>query len=437
MRILVISNLYPPYFMGGYELGCQDVVDGLRQRGHEVTVFTSTYGVDAASQDDSIYRIFSPRYPLRQYKMWKPLYFIPLLLSELTDWRQFLHYYKKASPDIIYIWNGLGLSYSLLYKIQELATPVAFYIFEHWLTKLHENTAPEGFSLYHEPWIGFWIKTEKNVLMHAAKKILAALLSLFGFTVRFKPFPLHHVHYACNMLKEDALKVGLPVHTARVIYYGLNTGEGPFSALAQEPPRGGYALTTPLKLLYVGNLLRSKGPHTLLQACGLLDARGINYNLTIVGKKLDEPYYDELLKIASDLQLGTRIKFELNLGRNALISLYKDHHILIIPSIWREPLGMVFLEGMIAGIPVIHTGAGGSSELVQDGENCLLFAPGNHDALARQIERLAQDRDLYAGLSAAGKQTVMERYTLAKMLDEIEEDLSGLVNNGIATRSLS
>jgi glycosyltransferase involved in cell wall biosynthesis len=259
--------------------------------------------------------------------------------------------------------------------------------------------------------------------MHTAKGILGDLLSWFGFTVRFRPFQLHHVHYACNMLKEDALKAGIPVETARVIYYGLNTEQGPFSTLAQESPRGGNALTTPLKLLYVGNLLRSKGPHTLLQACGLLDARGIEYALTFAGKKLDEPYYDELLKMADALQLGTRIRFELNLGRNALISLYKDHHLLIIPSIWREPLGMVFLEGMIAGIPVIHTGTGGSSELVRDGENCLLFPAGNHEALAQQIERLAQDRDLYARLSAAGKKTVLERYTLAQMLDEIEEDL--------------
>ncbi len=436
MRILVISNLYPPYFMGGYELGCRDVVDGLRKRGHEVTVFTSTYGVDAVSQDGTVYRIFSPRYPLRQYKMWKPLYFIPLLLSELTDWRRFLHFYQKVSPDIIYIWNGLGLSYSLLYKTQQLGTPVAFYIFEHWLTKLHENIAPEGFSLYHEPWIGFWMKREKNPLVKAAKRILGALLSLFGYTVRFRPFPLRHVHYACNLLKEDALQAGLPVDTARVIYYGLNTEEGPFSALAQEPPRGGNEPATPLKLLYVGNLLRSKGPHTLLQACGLLNARGIDFRLTMVGKKLDEPYYDELLKMADDLQLGARITFELNLERNELINLYKDHHMLIIPSIWREPLGMVFLEGMIAGIPVIHTGTGGSSELVQDGENCLLFSPGNYDALAGQIERLAYDRALYARLSEAGKKTVRERYTLTHMLDAIEYDLKHTILHHSAPATL-
>ena len=350
-----------------------------------------------------------------------------MLLSELNDWRQFLHYYKKVSPDVIYIWNGLGLSYSLLFKIQKLGVPAAFYIFEHWLTRLHENVTPEGFSLYLEPWIGFWMKREKSALMKAAKGILGGLLSLFGFTVQFKPFLLTNVHFASRMLKEDALIAGLPVENAKVIYYGLNLEEGQFSALALEPPRDGNAARVSLKLLYVGNLISTKGPHTVLQACGLLDAKGMDFRLTIAGKKLDETYYDELLQSVDALQLTSKVRFELNLLRGDLNGLYKDHHILIIPSIWKEPMGMVFLEGMIAGIPVIHTGVGGSSEVVKDGENCLLFPPGNHESLAQQIQRLAQDRNLYAQLSAGGKKTVIERYTLSKMLDEIEEDLERTV----------
>ena len=56
MRILVISDLYPPYYIGGYELGCHDVVEGLKARGHEVKVRTSTYGIGKAQNDGDIYR---------------------------------------------------------------------------------------------------------------------------------------------------------------------------------------------------------------------------------------------------------------------------------------------------------------------------------------------------------------------------------------------
>ena len=427
MKILVISNLYPPFFMGGYELTCRDVVEGLKKRGHEVMVFTSTYGVNKVTCDGHVYRIFSPRYPLRQYSKLKPLYFIPLLLSELNDWRRFLHFYKKISPDIIYIWNGLGLSYSLLLKIQKMGVPVVFYIFEHWLSKMHEEPSPEGFTLYLEPWICFWMKREKNILMRTIKRILGSLLSSWGFTVTFTPFPLKEVHYACKMLKEDALHIGLPVKKSKVIYSGLNLNEEPFSALTSEPPRNAKEKLIPLKLLYVGNLIHSKGVHTVIEACSILQSREIDFTLTIAGKKLDQAYYDRLERRVEERGLSSKITFTHDLTREGLIDIYKAHHILIIPSVWREPFGQVILEGMIAGIPIIHTGVGGTREILADGENCLLFSPENPTKLVDQIEKLLHDGTLYSQLSEAGKRTVRERFNLSRTLDEIEEDLERIL----------
>ncbi len=428
MRILVVSNLYPPYFMGGYELICCDVVQGLRKRGHEVTVFTSTYGVNKALQDGAVYRIFSPRYPLRQYKMWKPLYFFPLLLAERNDWKQFLRFYRKVCPDIVYIWNGLGLSYSLLLKIQNLDAPVAFYISEHWLSKIHEEPAPEGFTLYLEPWIGFWKKRERSLAMKAVKKVLGSLLSACGFVVRFTPFPLKEVHYACSMLKEDALRTGLSVDNSKVIYSGLNLEDGPFSALLAEPPRSTEDNLVPLKLLYVGNLLQAKGPHTVVEACALLKSKGIPFSAIIAGKKLDQQYYDMLTRRVEEENLSSHVSFKLDLMREDLITYYKTYHILIIPSIWREPTGQVILEGMTAGIPILHTGVGGTREILEEGKNCLLFSPDNPRKLAEQIVRIAQDKNLYSQLSRGGKQTVQERFNLANMVIDIEEDFKRILS---------
>ena len=56
MRILIVSNLYPPHHIGGYELGCRDVVEGLKARGHEVKVLTSTYGVGKRKCDGDVHR---------------------------------------------------------------------------------------------------------------------------------------------------------------------------------------------------------------------------------------------------------------------------------------------------------------------------------------------------------------------------------------------
>jgi hypothetical protein len=56
MRILVLTNFYPPHYVGGYELGCRDVVEGLRARGHQVAVLTSTYKVYKPRGGQGVYR---------------------------------------------------------------------------------------------------------------------------------------------------------------------------------------------------------------------------------------------------------------------------------------------------------------------------------------------------------------------------------------------
>src|SRR5215211_6131335 len=56
LRVVVVTNYYPPYFIGGYELGCRDVVEALKSRGHQVRVLTSTYQVDQPQTDGEVYR---------------------------------------------------------------------------------------------------------------------------------------------------------------------------------------------------------------------------------------------------------------------------------------------------------------------------------------------------------------------------------------------
>jgi len=57
MRILVISNLYPPYHTSGYELGCQDIVESLKAREHQIKVLTSTYGLGYTQIEDHMHRM--------------------------------------------------------------------------------------------------------------------------------------------------------------------------------------------------------------------------------------------------------------------------------------------------------------------------------------------------------------------------------------------
>src|SRR4051794_6519676 len=66
MRILVISNIYPPYYLGGYELACAEVVDALRRRGHQVTVLTAWRGLRRPQMQVGVVRLLQVRFPFDQ-----------------------------------------------------------------------------------------------------------------------------------------------------------------------------------------------------------------------------------------------------------------------------------------------------------------------------------------------------------------------------------
>jgi glycosyltransferase involved in cell wall biosynthesis len=81
---------------------------------------------------------------------------------------------------------------------------------------------------------------------------------------------------------------------------------------------------------------------------------------------------------------------------------YAAADVILFPVEWPEPWGLVPLEAMAVGRPVIATGTGGSAEYLVDGENCLLFPPGDAEALAERVRRLAADPGLRARLREGG-----------------------------------
>jgi GT2 family glycosyltransferase len=103
--------------------------------------------------------------------------------------------------------------------------------------------------------------------------------------------------------------------------------------------------------------------------------------------------------------------------------LLQQSDILLLPSTWEEPFSRMLLEGMVSGLAIVATPTGGTTEILRDGENGLLFAPGDAEDLALTISQLVVDPVLRTELANAGKQTVVERFTLTRMMNEIEKYL--------------
>lgn len=96
---------------------------------------------------------------------------------------------------------------------------------------------------------------------------------------------------------------------------------------------------------------------------------------------------------------------------------------VLFPVEWPEPWGLVPLEAMSVGRPVVATGTGGSGEYLRDEENCLLFPPGDAEALAACVRRLAEDAALRARLVAGGRETAA-RFPARAFEDRVVAELA-------------
>jgi len=98
--------------------------------------------------------------------------------------------------------------------------------------------------------------------------------------------------------------------------------------------------------------------------------------------------------------------------------------VFVLPSKIRESFGMVLVEAMACGIPVIGSNIGGIPEIIKDSFNGYLFEPGNEKDLTDKLSKILSDEKLRKQLSANALKTVENRFTVEKMIEEIEEALT-------------
>jgi glycosyltransferase involved in cell wall biosynthesis len=112
---------------------------------------------------------------------------------------------------------------------------------------------------------------------------------------------------------------------------------------------------------------------------------------------------------------------------------YEEADAILFPVQWEEPWGLVPLEAMAVGRPVVATGTGGSREYLADGENCLLFdRAGGGPALAAALHRLAGDEDLRLAIRNGGMATAA-RFTERDYCEAIEDAIVGAAGRSAPT----
>ncbi|MDQ7058487.1 MAG: glycosyltransferase family 4 protein [Ghiorsea sp.] len=142
-----------------------------------------------------------------------------------------------------------------------------------------------------------------------------------------------------------------------------------------------------VSLLFVGHITRAKGVLDLVQAVARLDVKE-TWQLNIVGGASSEPETKQQLQtMIKENVLQDKVKLHGRVSNADLAHLYADADIFVLPSYW-EGYGIVFLEAMYVGLPVVATTAGAIPEVVQHEETGLLVKAGDEDALQAALTTL-------------------------------------------------
>lgn len=404
MKILTISNLFPPYYLGGYELLCRVVTEGMRCRGHEVHVLTSTYGLDKAAPNAALEP--GVERSLKVHGMfgfpWLPIQ--KLKEQEYHNNKILRQKIARLQPDLIYLFNMGGLSKSMLWTIRDSGVPTAYFISDHWLAR-SENA---------DVWLSWWNR-ENTRLPH---RMLRWLLSATGIrkkidqqapTHPLKEYKFRGVYFPSKFLRDFTINKGYNVVNPNVIPCPVNIEK--FDGLVKPAAQ-------PIeKLLYVGRVTADKGVMTAARAMALLRDKFAG-KLAVYGRGDQE---QELRDYAAKEKLP--IEIHTNAEPKHMPEIYRNHDALLFTSEWEEPFALTPLEGMASGLAVIGTTTGGSGELFRNGENSLTYQAGKAEDLARQILALDKNPILREKLATAGQREAREVYSEPIILDRIESHL--------------
>ncbi|MPV57007.1 hypothetical protein CFB46_08190 [Burkholderia sp. HI2761] len=186
-------------------------------------------------------------------------------------------------------------------------------------------------------------------------------------------------------------------------------------------------------LLFVGRLEPRKGIDVLLEALPEVFAATPNLKVRVIGDDtLPGPtgrsFKDVFIDSEAGRKWGDRLSFEGRVPDGVVRAAYAECDVFVAPSRF-ESFGLVFLEAMREGKPVIGCAAGGMPEVVSHDVTGLLVAPGDAKSLARAIRRLVESPELRERMGAAGKQLFAERFTAKRMASESSALYSLAINN--------
>ncbi|OGF65139.1 MAG: hypothetical protein A2Y62_21320 [Candidatus Fischerbacteria bacterium RBG_13_37_8] len=376
MKILLITGIFPPDH-GGPATYIPLIAQELLGQNHRISVITLS---DALPDHPENYP-----YPIKRIKRRQNI----LIRVIKTIW-SILHHAKDH--DVLYT-NGLhfeAVIANLILRKPLIHKFVGDYAWEkarsmHWTNYEFEEfqkELPLPFRLR-------FLKTIRNFYAQRA----------------------HHIIVPSIFLKKCVSKWGIPEEKITVVYNAAPE----IKHLEHTIPS---PLNTNVTIVYAGRLVSWKNVDSIIKIASDIKEAGI----IIIG---DGEEKENLQALAKKLKIEDRVWFTGYQDKKQFYSLMKTSDIFILFSNY-EGFPHIILESMKIGIPVIATNAGGNSELLINGYNCLLIEKDNYQQLLSAVKQLLQDRETREKI-IHGAEMTMENFSVSRMVSETEKVLLATV----------
>ena len=212
-----------------------------------------------------------------------------------------------------------------------------------------------------------------------------------------------------DFVKDVYARQGIDGRTLSLRHF-INTHRFRPDTQARQSLRREFHADSRFVLLAVAHLIREKGIDVLLRALVQLPESVVAW---IAG---DGPARRDLENLAQHLGLARRVTF---LGNQPEVQPYMQAaDCLVCPSVWEEASGLVNIEALACGLPVVASRTGGIPEIVNHEVSGLLFAPGDAEGLGAAARQLYERPDLRESMSRAARRVAIERYSVESLMEE-------------------
>ena len=376
MKILLVNDIGRA--TGGAELQMLSLRKRLRDRGHDVRLFSSKASLVADSELLADYSCFGSDNKLQ----------VLTQTANLSAYWQLQKILAEFQPDVVHLRIFLGqLSPLILPLLKNIPCIYQMAMYRPICPK-GTKTLPDGQPCEYKA--GIACLSQAKCMTPQSWAILMLQKQLWEYW---------RDSIDCMVALSHGMKERLEAE-------GITPVEVVYNGVLERPMRA--ALSDPPTVAFAGRLVATKGVEVLIRAFSIAHQTIPQARLIIAGKGEDEAAYREL---AIALGIDKAITWLGHVSRTELEQQFDRAWVQVIPSLWAEPFGNVTTEAMMRGTAVIASAVGAQPEIVDDGTTGFLVEPGDVSALATKLTTLLSSHQLASQMGQSGRERALTEFS--------------------------